>query len=401
MPAYLCRVANDSGKIEELRREAATEDSCLRECASQGLFVISVRAAEGGGAAGRGGERISRKSLSEVTDILALMLASGLSLKDSLEIAQGIFDRGESNALIARLLGRLRKGSSFADALEASGVGIPPFYSGMVRIGERIGTLDQVLARLSSFLKEEKALRERFSSALIYPCIVLGVAAACAVFIVAFLFPRLEEIFSDLGPAMGGNVRNIMGGMRVALLIAGFIALALGAAIAALTLARRKEGRKALRVDSLVLSVPLVSRFLVRREILNFAFAMEALTSAGVSVEEALSEGSGALTNRALKRAALDVRDRLLKGEKLSAAFAASPAFPERIARWMGVGERIGHVEKVFGQLRAYYQQEVEKWISRIMALIEPVLIVGLGIVIILFVVFFIVPIFSLYGNVM
>lgn len=139
----------------------------------------------------------------------------------------------------------------------------------------------------------------------------------------------------------------------------------------------------------------------MQRELLNFTFAMEALTAAGVSVEEALSEGAGALTNKALARAALTIRDRLLKGERLSIAFAGSPVFPERMARWMAVGERIGHVEKVFGQLRAYYQQEVEKWINRLMALIEPALIVGLGILIILFVVLFIVPIFSLFGNVM
>ncbi len=137
------------------------------------------------------------------------------------------------------------------------------------------------------------------------------------------------------------------------------------------------------------------------RELLNFTFSMEALTGAGVSVEEALAEGAGTLTNRALQEEVRAIRASLLKGEKLSSSFARSALFPERISRWMAIGERVGHVEKVFGQLRSYYQQEVEKWISRLMALIEPALIVGLGALIVAFVVFFIIPIFSLYGNLM
>jgi general secretion pathway protein F len=220
---YICRVANESGKIEEYRREAASEESCLRELSAHGAFVLSVRALSGDSTTGKGAARFSRKSLSEITDIVTLMLGSGLSLKDSLEVAQGVFVHGETNALITLLLEKLRKGSTFASALETTGTGIPPFYSGMVRIGERIGTLDQVFTRLSTFLKEEKTLRDRFSSALIYPCIVLGVAGMSAVFIVAFLFPRLREIFSDLGPSMGNSVQTLMGALQSAMIIIGIL----------------------------------------------------------------------------------------------------------------------------------------------------------------------------------
>ncbi|HEY9593783.1 MAG TPA: type II secretion system F family protein [Spirochaetia bacterium] len=391
-------MATPTGKIEESIREAASEESCLRELSAQGGFVLSIREA-GHGATGSG--RISRKALSEITDLVSLMLSSGLSLKDSLEVAQGIFTRGESNELVSRLLERIRKGSTFAAALAASGTGVPPFYVGMVKIGERIGTLDQVFARLSVFLKEEKALRDRFSSAMIYPAIVLGVAVMAAAFIVVFLFPRLRDIFASVGPSMAGRVEGLMASLNVAIVVVGVVLVVLAVAVAALAAVRRAGGPPAVRIDAFMLSLPVVAPLLLRRELLNFTFAMEALTAAGVGVEEALSEGAGALTNRALGDAVAGIRERLMKGEKLSSAFAATRFFPERMARWMAVGERVGHVEKVFGQLRAYYQQEVEKWISRVMALIEPVLIVGLGVFIVLFVVFFIVPIFSLFGNVM
>jgi type II secretory pathway component PulF len=192
-----------------------------------------------------------------------------------------------------------------------------------------------------------------------------------------------------------------MGSLQTALIVVGALVVLIGLAAAAAVTARRREGALAARIDSALIRLPLVSEFLMRRELLNFTFSMEALTSAGVSVEEALTEGAGTITNLALRGEALAIRERLLKGERLSAAFSRSTLFPERVARWMAIGERVGHVEKVFGQLRVYYQQEVDKWLARLMALVEPALIVGLGLLIVAFVVFFIVPVFSLYGNIL
>jgi type II secretory pathway component PulF len=339
--------------------------------------------------------------IQDLTEMLALTLTSGLSLRDALEVAETVFTRGEGNELVVVLRERLAKGGSLTEALEDAGAGFPRLYTGMVRVGERIGSLDQVFTQLSVVLKMEKALRDRFSSALIYPAIVLGVAAASAVFIVAVLFPRLREIFGQLGPAAAGNVEALMNGLGTALTVVGIVLGVLLALSLGMLAARRRGGRMAIRIDRFLLAVPLVSTFLGQREMLNFTFAIEALTAAGVSVEEALAEAAGVMTNLALAREVRAIRERLLRGERLSEAFAAGGLFPERIARWMAIGERVGRVEKVFGQLRAYYQREVDKWIDRLMALIEPALIAGLGILIIAFVVFFILPVFSLYGAVL
>jgi type II secretory pathway component PulF len=299
------------------------------------------------------------------------------------------------------LLERIRKGSTFAAALEAAGNSFPPVYRGMVRIGERIGSLDQVFPRLSAYMGDQKKLRDRLTAALLYPAIVMGVVVVTAVLILVVLFPRLREIFTQIGPGMAGRVESLMQSLVVAFIVIGAL-LAVGAVLIVVALRLRgRGGEPAVRLDAAILRVPVLSGFLVQRELLNFAFAMETLTGAGVSVEEALAEGADAVDNRALRKEIFAIRGKVMRGEHLSAAFNRSAVFPARIARWVGIGERVGHVEKVFGQLRAYYQQEVEKWISRLMTLIEPALIVALGIMIILFVVLFIVPIFSLYGSVL
>jgi type II secretory pathway component PulF len=401
MPVYRCRVTDAAGTITEFAREAVSEEPLLRELASRRLFVLSLREASAGEVRGSPGGGFSRSMVGELTDLLALMLGSGLSLKDSLEVAETVCTRGKAAQLVTLLLAKIRKGSSFAAALEAAGGSFPPVYRGMVRIGERTGSLDLVFPRLSSYLAEEKKMRERVAAALLYPAVVLGVALASAILIIVVLFPRLREIFAQLGPGMAAKVETLMTSLTS--VFAGAVALAVMAASCFLwaVRARRHGGSAALRIDAFALRLPVVSTFLLQRELLNFSFAMEALTAAGVGVEEALTESAGALRNSALKAEIARIREHVVNGGHLSAAFARSALFPARVARWVGIGERVGHVEKVFTQLRAYYQQEVEKWVARLMALIEPAIIVVLGILIFLFVVVFVVPIFSLYGSVL
>jgi type II secretory pathway component PulF len=401
MPVYRCRVSDAKGRIQELLREAASEEPLVRELSSRSLYVLSLKEVPRGEEAAETEKRFSRKAVSELTGLLSLMLSTGLSLKDALEVAETVSSRGAENELITLLLEKIRKGGTLAAALESVGGGFPPVYKGMVRIGERIGSLDQVFSRLSSYLSDDKKLRDRVGAALLYPAIVLGVAALSSVLIVTVLFPRLREVFSQIGRGMEGKVESLMASLTVSFVaigaVIGFSIFAFFAAAAA----RKKGGALAVRIDALVLRIPLVSAFLMQRELLNFSFAMETLTAAGVSVDEALSQGAEAVQNKALAGEILAIREKVTKGVRLSDAFSASSLFPARISRWLGIGERVGHVEKVFAQLRVYYQQEVEKWINRLMALIEPAFIVILGILIVLFVVFFIVPIFSLYGNIL
>ncbi len=397
MPVYLCRVADSQGRIEEIRREAASEESCLRELSAANPFVLSIRTLS----PSRVDARHPRRLVDELTDLLALLLASGLSLKDALEAAQGAFGGGSGAGLARGLLARLRQGRTFAEALQAEGKLFPPFYRGMVRIGERIGTLDKVFERLSAYRKEQKGLRERLVTSLIYPAIVIAVALFSAILVVTVLLPRMKDFFAQLGPQSAMKVDALSGSLQAALVILGVVLLAGLGFTAAVFIARSTKGRVALTLDAVLLRMPLVSSFMLRRELLNFSFAMEALTGAGVSVEEALREAAGALSNRALRQEVNAARDKVLQGERLSAAFARCALFPTRVSQWLAIGERVGRVEKVFAQLRGCYQQEVEKWVARLMTLMEPAIVAGLGILIILFVVFFIVPIFSLYAGVL
>ena len=126
---------------------------------------------------------------------------------------------------------------------------------------------------------------------------------------------------------------------------------------------------------------------------------METLTESGFSVEDALLEAENVVNNLAVRAEISKARMKILKGENLSSAFTDNPVFSDRLGRWISIGEKSGHVERAFSQLRTYYQGEMEKWSSRFMNLIEPALILFIGAVILIIVLFFVVPIFSIYGT--
>ncbi len=152
--------------------------------------------------------------------------------------------------------------------------------------------------------------------------------------------------------------------------------------------------------DLIKLKLPIIGSVSVIQSSLNTMFSLEVLTSSGYPVESALKESSHVLSNSALKDAILRIRKAIISGEKLSEAFSREKLFPPRIGVWIGVGEASGDVTKVFSQLRNYLQGEIDKKTSRIMILIEPALIVFVGIIMILFVILFVVPLFSVFGEI-
>ena len=333
----------------------------------------------------------------EFTNSIGLLLSSGLTFKDALEVAQGVFLKGEINAMVVHLIGQIRKGGAVADAVAGLGAGLPPVYRGFIRIGERTGSLDDAFKQLAVYLGEDRKLRDKIAGSLTYPVLVLGVAVVGIAGIVAFVLPRIRLMFAQMGTALPARLDSMITAVRGAGIAVGVAAIAAIAAAVFLSAARRSRMHLAETLDGLVLRLPLVGRMRFLREMLNLLFALEMLTAGGFTVEDALAQAVEVVDNRALRAALKRVREAIVRGENLSAAFLADPVFTPRVGRWIAVGERIGQVEQVFGQLRRHYQGEIEKWSTRFMNLVEPVLILTVGVVIFVVIIVIVMPIFSIY----
>jgi type II secretory pathway component PulF len=291
-------------------------------------------------------------------------------------------------------------GDSFYNALEKYPDSFPPLYRGLARIGEKIGSLENIFERLSAYLRDTKKLKDKLGNALTYPLLVLGFALLLLAGMVIFIFPRLTKIFTMLQQDVSSKIKNSMAAVNMVFAIGGVIIGLVIIASIALLFIRKSKGTLRDWYDDFLLKIPVIGTISYTRENLNFFFAMETLTGSGFSVEDALPEAAKVVNNKSLQKGISVLLEKILKGEHLSDAFLADKRFEERIGRWVSIGERSGKVDKVFGQLKSYYQEELDKWSTRFMGIVEPVLIIGVGVIIISLILTFFIPIFTIYQNI-
>ncbi|MBN2736565.1 MAG: type II secretion system F family protein [Spirochaetales bacterium] len=401
MPIYHCRYVDNTGKTKEMTKEASNEDVLVLELAQKGYSPIKIKevnaSEEGGGTSGR---RFSQAAVLEFTETLALLLNSKLSIKDALEVSRTIFNKGPVRELTFELTDRIKKGDSFHEALSRYPKSFSPLFRGLVKIGEKIGSLEDIFPRLTQYLRDSKKVKDKLGNALTYPVMVLGFTIVGMIGMAFFIFPRIKSIFSSLGKGVSGQLDNSMQMVNVIFIIIGVIIGLAGLSFLIISILRNQKGEITKTMDRLLLKIPIIGNITSVTESMNLLFAMETLITSSFSVEDALPESAKVLKNQYMIEALDRIRKKLIKGQDLSKAFLDEDAFPEKIGRWINIGEKGGTVDKVFGQLRFFYQDEIDKLTTRFMGVIEPALIVVVGLVVLFMIMTFFVPIFSMYQDI-
>jgi type II secretory pathway component PulF len=393
---FVCRVVESGGKRVVLRREAPHEEAVVRDLNQEGFFILSVAPAseETSGAAAK----LKPSVVLEFTQILATLTANGLAIKEALTIAKRL--GGQAVApLLSDVEGRVAKGSSLFDALSVWSGSFSPLYLGLVRIGEKTGDLSSIFQQLVGYLAGRQTLRDKTVNSLVYPAFVLGIAFIGAVLLLTVVLPGLTGMVSSLNPQAAavyqGNVGRFQVGGGIVLVILGLL---VAGVIAALN-RRKTDPSWALRVDALLLRVPLLGAFTKASFGFNFSFAMETLLSTGYPLEEALQESSWVVGNQRYRTGLIRARDGVIKGAPLSEALRGERVFPEVLVGWVAVGEGAQDLVRSFAQVRTFYQRDIDKLFSRFMNLVEPALIVGVGVILLVMILNFITPIFTMMGN--
>ncbi|MBN2534022.1 MAG: type II secretion system F family protein [Spirochaetales bacterium] len=397
MPIYICKVVDNSGKTKEITKEAQSQDALILELTQLKYSPIKIHEVKSREESVKTGKRFSRAAIIEFTETLSLLLTSGLSLKDALEVVRTIFAKGPVNKLTNTLIEKIKKGDSFYQALEKYNTSFPPLYRGLVKIGQKIGSLENIFERLSGYLRQSKQIQDKLMSALSNPLLTIGFAVLCVVGMAIFIFPRIKSIFEQLQADVSSQIQSSMAMVNAFFVFGSIFLITVISFVIAVYFIRRSEGSLRKQLDKFLLKIPIIGKVIYLQESLNFLFAMETLTGSGFAVEDALPEAGKVLGNMALASGVDAIRKRVIKGEHLSNAFLKDPYFEDRIGRWMSIGERSGKVEKVFEQLRRYYQEELDKWSTRFMGIVEPALTIFVGVIVMVFILVFFVPIFSIY----
>jgi len=387
MPRYRYEAVDAAGDVLHDELEAASPEAAVERLRDQGFLPLSVAESRGGLLGGGLGQplfsrrrTLSRKAVTLLTQQLSSLLHAGMPLDRALTILISVTDDPQTRPLLERVQEKVRGGASLADALEVQGV-FSRFYLNMIRAGEAGGALDVVLKRLTEFLERSQALRETVTSALIYPIILLSVSALSVIILLTFVVPQFERLFADAGKALPLATQIVIAagdGFRHYWWVGAIV-------IALLTGAMRRQlihPESRIRWDRRFLRLPLFGDLIAKVETARMARTLGTLLGNGVSLLSALTIVRETLTNQVLVTELGTVAEHVKSGRGLADPLQETGGFPKLAVQMIRVGEETGQLQEMLLQVADTYDAEVGTAVKRMLTLLEPALILGLGVII-------------------
>jgi general secretion pathway protein F len=401
MPAYRYEALDAAGKTLKGLLEGDNAKAIRAQLRARQLVPLDVEAvAEDDRAGSAGGSAFKRRvfnatGLAIWTRQLAGLVTAGLPLERALTaLADEAEDPGQRE-LLAHLRAEVNGGSTFARALASAPREFDDIYRAVIGAGEQSGQLGPVLDKLADDLEERQALKAKLVGAALYPAIVSCVAVVIVIFLVTYVVPQVAQVFA-------GSKRSLPFLTSAMLAISGFIrhwgwlmALALMAAVGLFVMARRVEATR-LRIDSAWLTLPLVGRLARGYNAARFAGTLAMLASAGVPILKALQAAAETLSNRAMRADASEALVRVREGAPLAAALAANKRFPGLLPMFARLGEQTGELPLMLQRAATQLSAEVQRRAMQTATILEPLLIVAMGLVVMLIVLAVLLPIIQL-----
>jgi len=398
MPTFHYKAYSAAGASVTGTVEAESERQALAQLKGRGLLTREVHeeGATDTAAASFSFQRgVSSADLSLFTRRLATLVASSVPLYEAMGSLHEQEENGALKRVLARVSARIAEGASLSRAFAAEPQVFGESYVSMVAAGEASGALDVVLERLADFLEEQDQVRSRVSSALAYPILMVLVGGGVMLFLLTVVIPKIVAIFEDSKAALPLITIALI---KLSHFLQGWWWLPTGLAIAAVPLYRKAMLRDNLRLkrDALLLKLPLAGGMLQRLILSRFARVLGLLLSSGVPIIRALEITSEVLVNRVYRAFLREVMEEVAQGGSLSGSLRKSPLFPPLLVHLAGVGEKGGALEAMLLKAGVAYEREFNSRLTRMMGLMEPLLVLGMGVSVGTVVLAVLLPIFEM-----
>ncbi|MBV1883672.1 MAG: type II secretion system F family protein [Pseudomonadales bacterium] len=383
---------NSQGQEQQGSIDAADTKNAVNSLRAQALFVVSIEdqatADQSPLSQGSSGEEDFGETLRGLLPIsgaqkiffirqLALMLKSGLTLIESLDIAYGL-TKGKIKNIIKLMSDEIKGGANFSNAIDNHGGDVfSPMAMHMIRSAEASGELDVVLERISEHMERRAELIRNLVSSMTYPLIVLIAAIGMSIFLIVGVIPEFSKFFARTNkplPEMTQQLMNLSAFVESNwYLIMALLAVCIGGSIA---LYRTQAGRN--RIDAFVLLIPIFGKLITSAAMAQVGWALAMLLRSGVSLLEALLIASDLIENRSISGALRDASEQVLAGRDLSSSLQ-SKNLPELLTQLAGVGERSGSLDHLMQEVGSFYEGELNALSKTLSTFIEPVLILVIG----------------------
>ena len=395
---YRCRLGTVTGEILEEVHVSDSEAHLRHELEQKGFCVLGIRPAGVLGRLslpGRVRRKIPVRDFLVFNQELATLLKAGMPLVQSLDILRSRVDHPTFRPVLDEIHDSVRAGSSLSDAFAAHGDLFPPAYGASLLAGEKSGSLDAVLRRYVAYMKVIGGVKRRTLAALVYPAVLIAVALAVVAIIVLKVVPEFAAFYDSFGAELPLVTRVIVKSATFArsqiLLLSG-AALLIGAAAWSWA---RQAGQRAL-VDRTILGVPWAGSTIRRFATSQMARTLATLLGGGLPLVNAIDIASRSMSNRFLSAEMRAVGQRVREGEAFSAAVAARGQFPDVFVKMAEVGESTGALQEMMASLADFYDEEIESELGRFVSLVEPVLLIVMGLVIASLLLALYMPLFQL-----
>lgn len=386
--------------------DAENKQDLLQKLRGKGLVPTSVnesgRTSAGLGAARRAGlgsqtkgKRVKSEEMILFTRSLSTMVNAGLPLLQGIDIMIEQTESQNFRRVLTQVGQDIEAGLTFSDALKKHPRVFPELYSSMVRAGEASGNLDGILVQLAEYLEATEKLKREIRSAMTYPVIALIIVVSIATGLLVFIVPKFQEIFDSLGGQLPAPTLMLI---HVSNLIREYSLVVVGIAFAIIVALRyyisTATGR--FQFDSLKLRIPVFGPLFRKVAVSRFARTMSTLTRSGVPVLAALDIVERTIGNDVISRAVKESQTSISAGATIAEPLAKSGVFPLMVTRMIDVGEKTGSLDDLLSKISEFYDQQVEASIASLTSMIEPMLILFLGVIVGGMVLALFLPIFKL-----
>lgn len=395
MAKYRYRAKDRKGRNVYGTMEAENDAEFYSYLEKQELYCLSVRSKRAGTSdVGQEGRKIKTKVLSVFCREMAVLLSSGMNLLAALRL---LYEREEKSFIkdcYMYMIEGIEKGDTLYEAMKKQGDAWPPLLKSMVLAGEASGSIDLIMEKMAFYYEKEANLKSKVQNAMIYPLILIGVTIAVIIVLFTFVLPQFFEMFE--GQEVPGITSVFMTISRF-MTENWYILLLVLLSVICLLKVLKENARIGIKMDRMNLQMPVIGRLVEKVIMGHFANAMSILYASGVPVVKALEISSGTVGNRYIAEKLVRVREKVEKGAALSQAMQVEGVFDKMLWTMIHIGEESGNLETMFFKLSEYMEQESEAAVQKMMAVLEPLVLIVIAVVIGMVVASVLLPIYSMY----
>ena len=383
MPVYAWKGKTTSGEIQTGELTFNSRDEAVAYLRKKRVITTSIREKP----RSRGlsfkmpGRGVKTRDLVIFTRQFATMVNAGLPLVQCLDILSKQSESPIFRSVIGSVMHDVEAGSTLAESLGRRPTVYDNLFVNMVDAGEAGGILDEILSRLATYLEKAEALKRKVKSALTYPAVILSVAVGATVFMLLFIIPTFARIFADFGGELPAPTRIVM---DLSNLVKGYWWAMGGAVVALITGVKRyyKTAAGRLQIDRLLLRFPILGEVLRKASIARFTRTLGTMISSGVPILTALDITARTAGNKVIELAIIATKGSIGEGETIAAPLKQSGVFPPMVVQMIAVGEETGALDKMLDKIATFYDEEVNVAVETLTSVIEPVMMVVMGVLV-------------------